>query len=182
MGSILSSLWSLWGGNRTFKLLVLGLNNAGKTSILYALQLHRFITTQPTIGGNAEEIQYKNLTFLAWDLGGQEQLREAWPLYYSGTDAVIFVVDSAEPSRFATARRELHVLLSHESLKDACLLVFANKQDLQEAMPVADTIDALGLAAITTRRWTVVGCSAVTQRGLQEGMSWISQQLTGENS
>lgn len=177
MGSILSSLWSLWGGNRAYKLLVVGLNNAGKTSILYSLQLNRFITTQPTIGGNAEEIHFKNLTFIAWDLGGQEQLREAWHLYYTATDAVIFVVDSAEPTRFTIAKKELHALIAHEELKNACILVLANKQDLQGAMPPEQIIDALGLTAFKDRRWTVMGCSAVTQHGLHEGMSWISAQL-----
>lgn len=180
MGSLLSSLWGLWSGPRNYKLLVLGLNNAGKTTILYALQLHRFISTQPTIGGNAEEIRFKNLTFLAWDLGGQDQLRDAWPLYFTDTDAVIFVVDSTEPSRLATARRELHTLLAHEALKSASLLVFANKQDLQGAMAVEDVIEALGLASISNRKWTTIGCSAVTQRGLSDGMSWITTQLTGE--
>jgi small GTP-binding protein len=182
MGSLLSSLYGLWSGTRNYKLLIVGLNNAGKTSILYSLQLNKFISTQPTIGGNAEEIKFRNLTFVAWDLGGQEQLREVWHMYYHATDAVIFVVDSAEPARFSVAHKELQQLLQHDELKDACVLVFANKQDLQGAMPPEKIIEALGLANFSDRKWTVQGCSAVTQQGLHDGMSWISAQLGDEPS
>lgn len=177
MGGVLSSLWKLWSGDRPYKLLLVGLNNAGKTTILYTLQLNKFIATQPTIGGNAEEIQYKNLTFIAWDLGGQEQLRETWRLYYTSTDVVIFVVDSAEPSRLSTARQELHTLMAHDDLRNACILVFANKQDLPSAVPAAQLIEALGLTGFKDRKWTVVGCSALTKQGIDEGMQWIATQL-----
>jgi small GTP-binding protein len=164
-------------GKRSFKVLIVGLNNAGKTSILYALQLNKFVSTQPTIGGNAEEFSYKNLHFVMWDLGGQEQLRESWHLYYKATDAVIFVVDSAEPARFSVARKEFHQLLDHQDIQDACVLVYANKQDVQGSLPPQHIIDALGLGACTDRKWTVVGCSAVTQQGLLEGMNWVVEQL-----
>ncbi len=177
MGSLLSSTWALLFGQRSRKLLILGLNNAGKTSILYALQLNRLVPTQPTIGGNAEEFSFKNLSFIAWDLGGQETFRESWNLYYKSTDAVIFVVDSSEPGRFSLAKKELHLLMQHPELSRACVLVFANKQDIQGAIPVEHVIEALDLRQFGGRAWTVQPCSAVTQHGLSEGMQWVAEHM-----
>ena len=177
MGSYFSVAWSLLFGQRSRKMLIVGLNNAGKTSILYALQLHRLVPTQPTIGGNAEEFTYKNLSFVAWDLGGQEMLRDSWHLYYKATDAVIFVIDSTEPARFGVAKKELHQLLQHADLAKACVLVFANKQDVQGAIPADQVIGAMELTRFANRPWTVQPCSAVTQQGLTDGMQWIAEHL-----
>eukprot|EP00758_Cryptobia_borreli_P017118 Tbor_TRINITY_DN6162_c0_g4::TRINITY_DN6162_c0_g4_i1::g.22432::m.22432 len=179
MGSFFSSLWDSLTGQRTYKVIIVGLNNAGKTTLVYALQLNKFVETNPTIGGTPEEITYKNMKFLAWDLGGQEQLRESWSLYYQSTDAVIFVVDSSEPQRFPIARKELHKILAAEELVDACILVFANKQDIPSSMSTAEVATALELGAVNDRSWTLQGCSAVTSQGLNEGMNWLVSKLKG---
>lgn len=177
MGNFFTNLWNSLGGSRTYKIVIVGLNNAGKTTITYALQLNKFVDTIPTIGGQVEEITYQNIKFLAWDLGGQEQLRESWSLYYASTDAVIFVVDSTEPQRFSIARNELHRILESPDLADACILIFANKQDVAGAIPPEKVAEAMALNAITDRSWTLQGCSAVTSAGLKEGMSWIIEKL-----
>jgi len=116
--------------------LILGLDNAGKTTILYKLQNESDdeIQTIPTIGFNVETLQYKNIKFQVWDLGGQTSIRPYWRCYYPNTDAIIFVVDSADKERLAIARQELHAMLEEEELKDSILLVFANKQDQQGAL------------------------------------------------
>jgi ADP-ribosylation factor-like protein 1 len=135
--------------------LILGLDNAGKTTILYKLQmgevrrtpftimailLHpnqgckatvsQVVTTVPTIGFNVETVQYKNLRFQVWDLGGQTSIRPYWRCYYQNTNAVIYVVDSADHDRMGISKQELMAMLEEEELKDAALIVFANKQDL----------------------------------------------------
>lgn len=185
MGGVLSSVWSLFNGNRPYKLLILGLNNAGKTSILYHLQLGHSITTQPTLGGNTEHLTITNkanqINFSCWDLGGQEQLRSYWRLYYDQTDAVIFVVDAVEHSRFPQAKEVLHQLLTEEpALQNAVLLVFANKQDLPEAASPADLVEVLGLGKFKHRTWTLMGCSATTGESLREGLVWISEKLASK--
>lgn len=179
MGILLSKVWSMFSSTKTFKLVVVGLNNAGKTSILYALQLKRFVETQPTIGGNVEEVQYKNLNFLMWDLGGQQQLREAWSMYYAKTDAVILVVDSTEPERFSTVRDELIKMLGHPDLANAPVLIFANKQDLSGALRAEEVVASIGVPEVAghERPWTVMPCSALTQQGLAEGMAWIAERV-----
>lgn len=183
MGTVFSSVWSMFNRNQPYKLLILGLNNAGKTSILYHLQLGHNITTQPTLGGNTEQLVIPSgsgstINFSCWDLGGQEQLRSYWRLYYENTDAVIFVIDAAERSRFPQAKAVLHKLLDEEpALQHAVLLVFANKQDLAEAAAPADLAEMLELGKFKSRTWTMMGCSAATGSSLKEGLVWISEKL-----
>lgn len=98
------------------------------------LQVDEPITTTPTIGFNVETMQYKNIKFQVWDLGGQTAIRPYWRCYYPNTDAIIFVVDSADRDRIKTARTELMGMLEEEELAGATLLVFANKQDQTGAM------------------------------------------------
>ena len=178
MGVLMSKLWGMVGGDRQYKTVVLGLNNAGKTSVLYSLLLGKLVPTQPTLGSNVEEFEYRNLKFVAWDLGGQELLRHSWSLFYANTDAVIVVIDSADPEGFAAIKQELVKLLQHPDLEKACILVFANKQDLPDALPPPEVAAALNLAEVITRhQYTIVGCSAKEQTGLNEGLGWVCDHI-----
>lgn len=184
MGQLFSSIWSIFAPTRPYKLLILGLNNAGKTSVLYHLQLGHSIATQPTLGGNTETLtithpQTNNtITLTCWDLGGQEQLRASWKLYYEQTDAILFVVDAADSARFSTAKHVLHQLLNEEpSLQHSVLLVLANKQDMESAATPAELIDYLELGNLKNRTWTLIGCSATTGESLREAMNWIAENV-----
>ena len=99
MGALVSKLLNTLLGNKEVRVLILGLDNAGKTTILYKLQMGEVVTTVPTIGFNVETVQYKNLRFQVWDLGGQTSIRPYWRCYYQNTNAVIYVVDSADQVR-----------------------------------------------------------------------------------
>ena len=107
---------------------MLGLDTAGKTTILYKLKLGENVSTVPTIGFNVETVEYKNINFTVWDVGGQDKIRPLWRHYYINAKALIFVVDSSDRDRINEAKEELHRLMHDEELKDAILLVFANKQ------------------------------------------------------
>ena len=96
------------------------------------------VTTIPTIGFNVEQVTYKNLKFQVWDLGGQTSIRPYWRCYYSNTDAVIYVVDSADRDRVGISKQELVSMLEEEELKSAILVVLANKQDIEGAMSVTE--------------------------------------------
>lgn len=93
------------------RILILGLDGAGKTTILYRLQVGEVVTTIPTIGFNVEQVTYKNLKFQVWDLGGQTSIRPYWRCYYSNTDAIIYVVDSADRDRIGISKDELLYML-----------------------------------------------------------------------
>jgi ADP-ribosylation factor-like protein 1 len=119
------------------------------------------------------------MQFQVWDLGGQTSIRPYWRCYYPNTDAIIFVVDSADSERMPVARGELAAMLEEEELKDAILLVFANKQDQKGAMNAQQISDALGLPDIRNRQWSIQETSALKGKGLFEGFDWLVTCIKG---
>eukprot|EP01084_Bolivina_argentea_P073018 132533_1 len=171
------------------RVLMLGLDAAGKTTILYKLKLGEVVTTIPTIGFNVETVEYKHISFTVWDCGGRGNYRKTlWKHYYQNTQAIIWVVDSNDKERLggssdneyfsdSNAKEELHGLIAEEELKDAVLLVFANKQDLPNAMSVKDITERLGLNQLRNRKWYIQSSTATTGDGLYEGLDWLSNTL-----
>ncbi|KAF4267463.1 hypothetical protein CNMCM8714_003343 [Aspergillus fumigatus] len=173
MGGSLSRLWSFFWTKKEIRILILGLDNAGKTTLLYRLKIGEVVTTIPTIGFNVESVTYRNLNFNVWDLGGQTSIRPYWRCYYANTAAVIFVIDSTDIERLGTAADELAAMLNEEELRDAALLVFANKQDQPGAKGAGEISEALKLGELRDRNWSIVACSAIDGKGLDEGMDWL---------
>merc|ERR1712072_501182 len=124
---IFSKVFGKLIGKKEMRILMVGLDNAGKTTILYKLKLGEVVNTIPTIGFNVETVEYKNISFNVWDVGGQDKIRLLWRHYYTNTQGLIYVVDSNDRDRIDENREELHKMLAEEELKDAVLLVFANK-------------------------------------------------------
>merc|ERR1711881_253779 len=108
MGSLFSDIWSRMVGNREMRFLMVGLDAAGKTTILYKLKLGEVVNTIPTIGFNVETVQYKNISFNVWDVGGQSKIRKLWNHYLKETDGLIYVLDSSDRERMSEAAEELH--------------------------------------------------------------------------
>lgn len=138
------------------------------------------VTTIPTIGFNVETVNYKNIRFQVWDLGGQSSIRPYWRCYYPNTNAIIYVVDSADQERVGICKEELASMLDEEELKDAALCVLANKQDLPGALTSAQVSEALGLAGIKNREWSIFQTSAIKGEGINEGLDWLSLTLAGK--
>merc|ERR1712150_346523 len=136
------------------------------------------VTTIPTIGFNVETVEYKNISFTVWDIGGQDKIRKLWRHYYLGTAGVIFIIDSNDRDRIEDAREELTKMLAEDELRDAVLLVFANKQDLPGAMPTAEVSQKLGLTDMRNRQWFIQSACATTGDGLYEGLDWLSRTLS----
>merc|ERR1712182_60385 len=99
MGLAFSSIWQRMFGKQEMRILMVGLDAAGKTTILYKLKLGEVVTTIPTIGFNVETVEYKNISFTVWDVGGQDKIRPLWRHYYQNTQGLIFVVDSNDRDR-----------------------------------------------------------------------------------
>jgi ADP-ribosylation factor-like protein 5B len=142
--------------------------------------LNEVVVTAPTIGSNVEEVTYKNVKFVMWDLGGQESSRASWSTYYKQTNAMMLVVDSTDRERVPAIKAELDKMLASEQLRAAVLLVYANKQDVKGAMTAAEISDALGLHAIKDHGWHIQECCALTGFGLADGMDWLSRSLRKE--
>ena len=177
MGSFFSRLWTKLLGKKDVRILMVGLDAAGKTTILYQLKMGETVKTIPTIGFNVETLEYKNLNFTVWDVGGQDKIRVLWKHYYQNTDGLIFVVDSNDRDRIEDAAEELKKMLAEEELKDCCVLVLANKQDLNGALPPNKKKKKLGMESLKGRTWLVQGTSATTGQGLKEGLDWMASVL-----
>ncbi|XVF15498.1 hypothetical protein REPUB_Repub09cG0159000 [Reevesia pubescens] len=167
MGMAISRLLRMLFAKKEMRILMVGLDAAGKTTILYKLKLGEIVTTIPTIGFNVETVEYKNVSFTVWDVGGQDK-------------GLIFVVDSNDRERVSEARDELHRMLSEDELRDSTLLVFANKQDLPNAMTVSEITDKLGLHSLRQRRWYIQATCATSGQGLYEGLDWLSSNISSK--
>merc|ERR1712146_278558 len=163
------------------RILMVGLDAAGKTTILYKLKLGEIVTTIPTIGFNVETVEYKNINFTVWDVGGQDKIRKLWRHYYTHTQGLIFVIDSNDRDRIEDAREELAKMLAEDEMRDAVLLVFANKQDLPHSMTAAEVTEKLGLQSMRNRKWFIQSTCATTGDGLYEGLDWMSRTLSSKN-
>jgi len=160
------------------RVVTLGLDGAGKTTILFKLKQNEFVPTIPTIGFNVETLEFKNVKITLWDVGGQHKLRPLWKHYYLNTQAVIFVLDASNRDRLGEAQSELVKLLSEKELKDASLLILANKQDEAGCASIEEITDQFSLYKMCCgRSWHIQACDAKSGEGLQEGLEWLSRQL-----
>jgi len=154
---------------------MLGLDNAGKTTIVKKIMGEDVNTVSPTLGFIIKTIDYEGYKLNIWDVGGQKTLRSYWRNYFEKTDALIWVVDATDRLRIDDCREELHGLLQEERLSGASLLVLANKTDVNGCMEEAEIQEGLQLNAIKTHKWHIIRCSAITGANLQEGLAWVVQ-------
>ncbi|XP_058426547.1 ADP-ribosylation factor 4-like [Diceros bicornis minor] len=179
MGLTVSSLLSRLFSKVHMRLLMVGLDAAGKTTILYKPKLGEMIvTTIPTIAFNVEIVEYKNIRFTVWGVGGQDKIRPLWRHYFQKTQGLIFVVDSNDRERIQEGADELQKMLQEDELRDAVLLLFANKQDLPNAVAISEMTDKLGLQSLGNRRWYVQATCATQGTGLYEGLHCLSNELS----
>merc|ERR1711988_763034 len=158
---LLSLLRKLKKSETEVRILMLGLDNSGKTSILKRLSDEDITHIMPTQGFNIKSLLHEGFKLNVWDIGGQKTIRPYWKNYFENTDALIYVVDSSDRRRLEEAAAELAELLEEDKLGGIPVLVFANKQDL---------IETMGLMDIKDRPWQIQPSSAKTGVGLQEGM------------
>ncbi|EAN86734.1 putative ADP-ribosylation factor-like protein 3 [Trypanosoma cruzi] len=159
------------------RILILGLDNAGKTSILRKLSDEDPTTTQATQGFNIKSINCEGFKLNMWDIGGQKAIRVYWPNYFDEVDCLIYVVDSADRRRLDETASELENLLQEEKLREVPFLVFANKCDLATALSPEDVSTALNLQSLRDRTWSIQKCSAKTGEGLHAGLEWAVKNL-----
>uniref|UniRef100_A0A8C9GCB9 ADP-ribosylation factor-like protein 1 n=1 Tax=Piliocolobus tephrosceles TaxID=591936 RepID=A0A8C9GCB9_9PRIM len=177
MGAVFSSIFNRLFSNKEIRILILGLDNAGKTTILNRMQLGEVVRTIPTIGFNVETVNYKNLKLQVWDLGGQSSIRPYWRCYYKNTNAIIYVIDSSDNERLITTKNEINIILKDPELEGVILVVFANKQDVENCLSISQISKDLNLTSIRNRQWAIFSTSATKNLGITEALDWLVNNL-----
>ncbi|KAJ9628733.1 hypothetical protein H2203_002635 [Taxawa tesnikishii (nom. ined.)] len=162
--------------DKEMRVLMLGLDNAGKTTIVKSILGEDINSVSPTLGFIIKTIDWDGYKLNIWDVGGQKTLRTYWKNYFEKTDTLIWVVDATDRERIDDCRQELAGLLMQERLMGASLLVLKNKSDVPGSMDEAEIRQALQLDSIKTHRWYIMACSAVTGLNLREAMTWVVQE------
>ncbi|CAM9604693.1 unnamed protein product [Chrysoparadoxa australica] len=148
-------LWALCAGccggcfakPKEHPVVMVGLDGAGKTTILYKLALEKLVQTLPTIGFNAEQVTFHNITIVLWDLGGQARLRQLWGSFITDVECLVFVMDASDKDRLTEAKSELHkLLLNPEITTCKRVLLLANKQDQEGAATANEVAEVMGLS------------------------------------
>ncbi|KAH8381685.1 hypothetical protein KR093_010651 [Drosophila rubida] len=149
-----------------FNLLILGLNNSGKSTLAGRLCMkNEESDINPTVQPNEMDLEYKTMKVHMRDLSGQWRMRQLWHTFYQNTNALIFVVDSTDVSRLGEARCELCDILLDERMAQVPLLILANKQDVSGALPSSMIVDLMGLNRLEGRAWSILECSTLTGNG-----------------
>lgn len=165
---------------KAFKILMVGLNAAGKTRMLYKMKSHEDVATMPTIGFNLETVEYKDKQFEIYDIGGHEKVRQLWQKYCRDCHGIMFVVDCSDRLRIQEAKQMLVDVLADDELREAVLLVYANKTSFPNAMAVDEVTEELGLNTLENRNWHIQTACAASGEGIDEGLDWLLGKLDVE--
>lgn len=172
---------SLAKKQQTVKVSWLGLDHAGKTTIIRRLTSGAFDESinQRTLGMNVDEVKTGNVKMVTWDIGGQETFRDSlWMSYMEGSMGVVFVVDSADVARFPEARRELwKYVIENKRVTDIPILILANKQDLEGALSAGQVARSLDLHKVFDHSYAIFPASASTGFNLEEALEWLRQKI-----
>ncbi|XP_075365147.1 ADP-ribosylation factor-like protein 14 [Mycteria americana] len=157
-------------------ILMLGLDSAGKSALLYKFKYDDVFLTIPTIGFNVDMIETeKDFTLTFWDVGGQQKMRQVWCNFLENTDGLLYVVDSSDKRRLEESKKEFELILKNEFIKSVPVVVLANKQDLPGALNAEEITRRFNMKkCCSDRNWCVQPCCALTGEGLSEAL----QRLT----
>ncbi|KAH9394351.1 ADP-ribosylation factor-like protein 2 [Tyrophagus putrescentiae] len=163
---------------REVRVLFLGLDNAGKTTVLKKLKNEDVNSISPTLGFTITSFAYKDYILNVWDVGGQKSLRAYWKNYYEDTDGLVFVVDSCDKLRLLDCKMQLQQVLGEERLLGATLLILANKQDIQNSLTSEEIAEYLELDKIKSHHWKIFPCSAITGENIIESVNWMIDDIS----
>ncbi|KAL7716549.1 ADP-ribosylation factor 6-like [Entamoeba marina] len=172
MGNVIKKLF----GSKNVRVLMLGLDASGKTTICNKFAGKDDSLTIPTMGHHTETIKINKLKLTVWEVGGQEKIRQHWDRYFEGSSALIFVIDCSDRTRADLARTALEDILLSEEMLNVTLLVLANKNDVNGAMLPSEIVNVLRLNELKIK-WHVQTSCALNGDGLEDGLTWLARNL-----
>ncbi|KAM4602220.1 ADP-ribosylation factor-like protein 11 [Polymixia lowei] len=160
------------------QVILMGLDSAGKSTLLARLLTGQVMDTSPTVGFNVGTLDLdKNTALTVWDVGGQSSMRPNWRFYLEGCKALVFVVDSSDVTRMPEAQKVLKKVLGDENVRGVPLMVLANKKDLPNSMTIREVSRHLELASYQDRAWEIQACSARNGLGLQQAFLSVAKLI-----
>ncbi|GMS82079.1 hypothetical protein PENTCL1PPCAC_4254, partial [Pristionchus entomophagus] len=182
MGSVLTRLRNPFTTTKKrVQVLMSGLDGSGKTSIVHRIKWGTFVNPgSANVSYYMEEITHNNITFLLYDLGASDKIRQRWISIFKDAEALIYVIDCTDDGRIEDAKYELHQHLRDPNMKGVQLLVLVSKRDLPNEMTNEMVIEQLDLTSIEDRDWHIESTSCKTGEGLFEGLAWIERGLREE--
>jgi len=182
MGFFKRMFEGLFGGKQKCSILIVGLDDAGKTTIMNQImpKKHQYQEVVPTVGFKVEQFQKNNIEFTMFDMSGASTHRDLWATYYRECDAVIYVIDCKDKLRVCVAEQELSEMLAHTDLKDRRIpfLFFANKMDQAGCLTPFECCSSLKLDDIKSKPWHITHCCGLTGEGIEAGVSWLTERLS----
>mmetsp|Transcript_62639 Transcript_62639/g.149408 ORF Transcript_62639/g.149408 Transcript_62639/m.149408 type:complete len:191 (+) Transcript_62639:92-664(+) len=179
---IFKRLFGGFASKKQVRIVVVGLDNSGKTTVLNALRPKKAsLETVPTVGFSTEEFQKHGVNFCAFDMSGQSRYRNLWEHYYGDVEGIVVVVDATDKLRFAVVKDELEIMLRDPKVaeKKVPILFLANKMDLSTVAPPVEIVQALELEKITDRPWHLAPSNALKGEGLEDAMKWLVGAING---
>ncbi|KAL4433169.1 hypothetical protein ABPG74_010864 [Tetrahymena malaccensis] len=177
MGQLVLRALNALQSKKERRIYMLGLDAAGKTTILFQMKLGQYIQNIPTIGFNVEQVEYKNLKLTIWDFSGRLKFQNMWLNYLQGFDALIYVLDSADTERMEESKQALETIIQSSDMADIPVLILANKQDIA-TMNVSEISNKLQMHTIKgIGDWFIQGCCAQNGEGILNGLDWLSKTL-----
>jgi len=190
MGNTIKGILASIFETKEATLVIMGLDAAGKTSLLYRVKTNEIVTTIPTIGFNVELVTVNNVNLTVWDLGGQDKVRSLWHHYFQSMQGLIYVLDANDRDRLEKSKKEFYKIFKHDRMKDKeeiPVLIYANKQDLPNAMSDEDVIKAFKLDESPSetekeklpqiKNWFVQKSVFTDGDGIQEGLKWLCDEI-----
>jgi len=177
---ILDKFTSLFAPRKSkVRVICVGLDNSGKSTVINYLKPKKSTAAEvvPTVGFSVEEFAKGNLGFTVFDMSGQGRYRNLWEHYYKDCSGIIFTVDSCDKIRMCVAKDELLTLLNHADLRNVPIVFFANKMDLPTSLTPVECVQQLELDQITDKPWHIAASNALTGEGVDDGISWLGEQM-----
>lgn len=173
-GNWVLSYLGIW--QKKAKVLLIGLDNSGKTSLLHFLKYNKLSCHGPTNHPTSEQVKIFNITFNVFDVGGHNAVRKLWKNYTHGVDCVIFIIDASDVYRIDDVKKELYSFLSDDNIKNIPILILGNKIDINPSFKHNELEQILSIDK-NNDKIKLFMCSLFLRINIKQSLEWLSTKI-----